>query len=589
MKKSFFKKAISLFIALTVCISLVACAGGSSNNGKTTVLKIYAHAGGPGIDYFNMPSSSYGGKSMVQAFEEKYANVSFEPGKMGVTVKVDALSSGKEDAITAAISSGNGADVYYTWGRFEQSMAQKGLYKNITDLMTEKVYTADGELAEGTYDPTTKKYTWTGEQPTLSILDKMTAHVDDLYLQDTGSLYKEGSGYYAIPYEDSLVGFIVDYDLFKEKGWNDYDGVDGLPDTMDDFFDLIERITDAGMFPFTTCENTASYWNSFGNAFILQYEGEQAKAGWTYSGDVTFPAGTFDGTDYVTSEGMTTNSDGSYTITITPRNAWLLNYLPGVSKYINFVRAVFKENNINRQAFTDTTYDYISCQYTFITSNQQRGLNDTRIAMIFEGEWWENESKDKFSKTNGGAYGTRDFRMMTIPLIEGQKDKSVRSVASTMNGDNLFINAKSNKYEVARLWLQFTHSESGLETYNMLTGLGRCFNYTLSDEQFSSMTKFAQQCYKLRNSKDEYSKVKVVYPEFIGEGHDYYKYNPLGGIGGEYSFYSSAIDGDYDQLAAFFRKHIDVSAKDFIDGMKAYNSKAKWESDYDTWYKMQNN
>lgn len=596
MKNKFLTKAAALVLSLTLGASLAACgeqggpSSGSGTNGGSgdkTELTILAHAGGPGIDYFNTATSQYGGKSMVQAFEEKYANVSFEPGKTGVTVKISALDNGKPEAIKATISSGNGADVYYTWGRFEQEMASAGIYKNITDLMTEKVYTADGELAEGTYNATTKKYEWTGEQPTVSIVDKMTAHKDDLYLADpTGKLYKEGEGYYSIAYEDSLAGFIVDYDLFVEQGWNDYDGVDGLPDTMEDFFDLIDRILDAGMIPFTTCEETSGYWIPFYNAFLTQYEGAQASAGYTYSGTVTFPKSAFEGSTVdVTAEGMTLSEDG-YSVEITPRNAWLLNYLPGVEKCVNFMRDIFTVDNINKEAY-NTTYTAGTCQRTFITSKLERGQNDTRIAMIFEGDWWENEARNVFSKNNGGEYGTRDFRMMTIPYIEGQKDSSVRSVATTMDGDNLFVNANSDKYEVARLWLQFTHTETALETYNMLTGLGRSYSYTLSDEQLSQMSKFAQQCYKLRNGKDEYANVTLVYNNYISDGCDYYKNNPLGGFGGEKSFYSSVVSGSgYDQLSAFFRKHTKsdfVTAAEYLAGMKEFNSKKNWETKYDTW------
>lgn len=594
MKNKFLTKAAALVLSLTMGTSLVACGGaGSGTNGGTdgdkTVLSILAHAGGPGIDYFNTATSQYGGKSMVQAFEEKYANVSFEPGKTGVTVKIAALDSGRDDAIKAAISSGNGADVYYTWGRFEQEMAASGIYKNITQLMTEKVYTADGELAEGTYNPTTKQYEWTGEQPTLSIVDKMTAHKEELWLSDpTGNLYNEGEGYYSIAYEDSLMGFVVDYDLFKEKGWNNYEGIDGLPDTREDFFDLIARIKDANMIPFTTCESTCGYWVPFYNAFLMQYEGEQASAGYTYSGTVTFPKSAFEGSTVdVDAEGMTLSEDGnSYSVEITPRNAWLLNYLPGVEKCVEFMRDIFQTDNLNNQV-NNTTYDAGTCQRTFITSKMKRGQNDTRIAMIFEGDWWENEARDVFSTSNGGEYGTRDFRMMTIPYIDGQKDDNVRSISNTMEGDNLFVNAYSDKYEVARLWLQFTHSETALETYNMLTGLGRSYTYDLSDAQLAQMSKFAQQCYKIRNGVGDYANVTIVYNNYLSDGCDYYKNNPLGGFGGEKSFYSSVVGGTgYDHLSSFFRKHAKddyVTAEEYLAGMKTFNSKANWERKYDTW------
>lgn len=594
MKKSI-KRATSLVMALAVSAGMTACGGGGGTSGKdygdTTVLKILAHPGGPGVDYFNEASSVYGGKSIVQAFEEKYADVSFEEGKKGVKVDIQAADSLQDAYVKSQINSGNGADVYYSWARSEKTMAKEGIYANVTDIMTEKVYTADGKLAEGTYDPVTKKYTWTGEQPTLSMADKMTNYKDELYLEDpSGTLYANGEGYYSVPYEDSLAGFIVDYDLFKEQGWNDYEGIDGLPDTMEDFFDLIGRILDVGMVPFTTCEGTSGYWLAFYNAFMYQYEGEQIESGWTYSGDVTFPKSAFEGTSVnPAEEGMRETDDGeSYVVTITPRNVWLMNYLPGVTKCIEFVRDIIQQDNMNYQVY-NTQYDYLTCQQTFIMSKTGRVQRTSRIAMIFEGEWWENESKSVFTETNGGAYGTRDFRFMPTPKIDGQKDESVRTMAGTMKGSNLFVNAKSSKKDIARLWIQFTHSNEGLATYNMLTGQGRPFTYSIDDTQLSQMTKFAQNCYKIHNGVGEYSKITIYTDKSIGDGCEYYQNKRLGGFGDK-SFYSSLISGSgYDQLSAFFKNHSKsdyVTAAQFIAGMREFNSKSSWESQYDSWVSL---
>ena len=102
MKNS--KRALCMLLAISAtCTSFAACArpddGDTSHlTGNESVLKIGVFDGGVGHQW---------AKNLEVAFEKKYANVSFESGKTGVDVKINAQKEQlSPDQIKASISLG---------------------------------------------------------------------------------------------------------------------------------------------------------------------------------------------------------------------------------------------------------------------------------------------------------------------------------------------------------------------------------------------------------------------------------------------------------------------------------------------------
>ena len=575
--------------ALIVAGCFGGCGGGGASGGnqKKTELKIGVFNGGLGYAWADQ---------LAEEFEEKYKDVSFEPGKTGVDVIIDPQKElFKVDSIKAALQQNTSAnDIYYTCYRFFKEFANSKLVYNLNDIVNEKVYLDNGELADMTYNPETKSYELKdgAEAPTKSLKDKMGSQWQNAYYYDDNSGIE--AGYYALPYETSLEGFIYDYDLFKDQGWLDYSGIDGTPGTMDEFFDLLDRIVEANMIPFTY--KNGDYWAGISSAYLAQYEGtESAALNYTYKGEYTFrnlPQSTLDVfTDAFCAEnGITNNNDGTYTVTITPSNAWLLAYQSGKDSYIKFMRNVIDPEYYDTNRYQQS-YDYLMAQTTFVLSKLGK-KTQKRIAMIVEGEWWENEARANFNYT--GGYGTRDFRFMIMPKMEGQYDNSVQYIGGADIATDMVVNAKTDKIELCKLWLHFSHSERALEEFTLTNGVVRdSFEYDLSDEQLNSLTPFGRNVYRIKKGVGAYGNVKTIYPATYTDQNAFYASTPMSAYGkpiastamGAYGTYAAV--GTY--MSTWFADHAGVNGKEwisaetFITGVHDYYDKSRWELAFSQW------
>ncbi len=585
------KKILTLVLALVMALGVLPLAGcnkdgeegGIDYTGNETELRVGVWNGGLGYEWLNKVKTE---------FEKQFANVSFEEGKTGVKVKLNPSKTDMlGDKVEAAIDlDQNAEDIYFTCYYTGTPYIYQNRSLNITDAVEQKVYLANGELADMEWDATSGKLKLKdgAEAPTKSIADKMTDNNRSGYYMRADKLtgnYAEG--YYALPFENSLSGFIYDYDLFAAEGWLDYDGVDGLPDTLDDMWDLFDRIVDADMIPFTFSRAVSYYWGGICDAFLAQYEGhENAELDYTLSGEYTFPKDTFDA-QTVADEHITVNGDGTQTVTITRDNGWMLAYAPGKSEFIKFMRKLCTPKYYDQKLY-DSIYDenYKMPAQNFILSMLGK-QGQKRIAMLYEGEWWENENRTQFNYT--GGYGTRDFRFFPLPYIDGQKDPDQRTVADYSRGVDLFVNAKTKKAALSKLFLQFVHSESSLETFTIETGITRMYDYDLSDEQLAKVSKFGQNVYKIKMTKDSgvtvtASRAALIADPFWAQfqmGYGGYVVSDVAGDGTAWDFYGHP--NRYFVNNAGVNGAQFVSADKFIQGMYRFYSKEKWEAKLSSW------
>ena len=84
-------------------------------------------------------------------------------------------------------------------------------------------------------------------------------------------------------------------------------------------------------------------------AFLRNMKGEKkALLNLTYSGPATFAPGTFDA-ETVEAEGITVADDGTQSVMITEKNAWLLASQTGKSEYVKFLSEIINDKYFDKE------------------------------------------------------------------------------------------------------------------------------------------------------------------------------------------------------------------------------------------------
>ena len=481
------KKVAALSLAgLLSCSAFAACSPGDGNS-KKSKLSIKVFNGGFGYAWLN---------ELESKFEEKFENVSFEEGKTGVDIVVVPDDSLKDVHLEMEIGTER-EDIYYTSTADYVAFTDVNVAYDVTDIMTANVYDEHGEV-----DLNEEGNGWKTQNDYRSIADKISFDATRNRL-NVGT--DEDPQYYVLPFEDTVAGFIVDWDLIVEHGWNDYDGIDGMPATMKQFYNLLGRIRDKGYsgFVFTT---SFQYARTIQPAVIAQIDGSDTY--YDLFGDYT---GQYDfNGDGVFAE------DGSEDIT--PNTAYKLIDTRGYEKSVEMGIELFKKDEAG-----NTFYDSVMSDGIAVSAAQKRFLmsknGSRRIAMLLEGEWWENESRlffESMAKDNEeDGYGKREFRMMPIPTFDSKaaKPEDQKYTLGTWSGGCVtVVNEKTVgdnpvKQKLAELWLQYQNSTEGLKCFTRHTGVTLPLDYTLEDDDLKELTPFAQNLYQLKRDP----RVEIVY------------------------------------------------------------------------------
>ena len=476
------KKTVSILIALVFALGgLSACRFGDENEIEYDVTKSHLNVG-----VFNAGLGRVWMDSLARDFEEAYKDVEFEEGKKGVQVVVDAKKN-EFNTGNLSVSMENWENALYAveFSDFDLYHS-KGLLADITDVITEKVYDEDGNLAAETE-----------KSAVLSIHDKM----DAVWKREDGDDFYERNGVtYALPHRSSVGGIIYDADLFNSAGFYFFsngkigatqadidagragfgpDGKrgtadDGMPTTYKEFTDLLRTISNTdGIIPFTWAQEGALDYqkNLAWESFFANYEGAESYAK------------NFTSTDYE----MLANQEG--------RKA-------GIQFFYDVVKGNYYSKKAEKQGFGDAQFEFIDSINT-----------NNRIAMFMEGGYWESEAREFFNEAAeinpDMGYGKRDFRLLPIPNfvgVDGITDQTNTDGNEVLLGKTLtslvFMAAKyKNKTDVtdrlAKLFLQFMHSRKQLSNFTRDTGASfKTFDFTPTAEELCGYTKFAQNVWR---------------------------------------------------------------------------------------------
>ena len=492
MKKYLKKAGAYLCVALTAATSIPFASCGDTGvyiDPNKTQVWVSVFNGGFGDDWVE--------KTMAE-FNETHPKTQFlltEPNK--------DVNSKIEMAIMAGTTE---ADVFFACESSVQTMMRRGALMDLSNVMSSK---PDGENGQ-------------------TVLGKMKA-VD--VFED---VYSYNNTWYALPFNESMSGYIYDHDLFVEEGFllTQEDGVtltlgkdgtpdtydDGLPETMEEWDYMLENIRSAGIYPFIYCNNQGGYLTGHTEGLWEQYDG-------TPNYQISYD---YDGTYVKPSTGET--------ITITPKTGYLVEEMEGKEKALEFVEKYATDkgrttaNNYIHPASAYTTTDHRAAQDKFVGGYRGRNSSDPnnmQIAMISEGIWWENEARPMFKSLVedgevGQEYGTRDFRFMILPNLEGQKGIDGNGHGTVMGGGehgSIFAKAQTDPVKIKAIeeFLTYVHSDKILKRCVIDLNCIRPFDLELTPTEFNQLTKFGQNAWTIYNDSENITVNRYRAGQYISE------------------------------------------------------------------------
>ena len=520
-------------------------------------LAVANYDGGVGSDWF---------REIISKFEAKYANTSFEDGKMGVQIipdigKADHISQISTDSYNVIF--GESVDV--------NSMIAAGEVLEITDIVTET--NEDGKTIESK----------------LSDYQK-------------GALAAYGGKYYALPHYEYYPGLTYDRQLFNDKslyidangGYTNASGNlsvgpdgkadtldDGLPATIEQFISLCRHMRDnEGVAPFIY--GLASYTDVIPETLMLSLQSTDS-----FMLNFTFDStkgGTLSGNDLVKMD-VITGWNGETPIveskTITPETGYLTTQ--NAAKYygLSMLESIADDTDTFVSSEAKSSLDHLGAQRKYIMSYLK---NSEPVAMLVEGSFWYNEAKtSKAHQDSVDQYGSRaknrDFAWMPMPTavngtVTESNGRAFRLVDEANSYAVINANIKNDpvKVELAKLFLQYCYTDENLELFTKSSGCWKAVDYKISENTYNSLDKFYQSIADIRQSSE------VVRPL---SGNSIYTNNQKSFMFMRTYYFRSS---KYSTALNVFKNK--TTAKEFIESMK--ETQSSWESKYAVYYTQSN-
>ena len=480
--KKFWTKIVTAGLAVALCLSaagLTGCNKEADPSDTMSILNIHVYNGGLGRDWLD---------AVAADFMDTFKDVSFEEGKTGVYIEVTADKQLESATLMATGADRN--DIFYTADHDLYDYINLNVPMDITDIVTEPVYDADGNLTlNATGDG------WATQ--TTSLYDRMLPYFQDAYnvAEKYPDAAHDGRLFYGVPFEDSISGFVLDYDLYAElvtryrlemTGYK-YSGDEvAMPGTWDEFFALLDQIRTSNNQEYSSFIYAMDYYTSpIQTAILADVEGDAFMEMLNrYEGSYDFGAGE---------------------VPLDSTNMYEILKADGYRKAVEVGVKLFSStqsgvNHYDQQIMQGVSFG--GAQQSFVMSKASTS-GKQRILSILEGDWWENEARASFNSMGNlnpaDGYGQRNFRMMPIPHFTAEEVAAGKpyKFGGFSSGypavvNRLTVEGDPVKEKLVRLWLQFQHSRESLKTFTTHSGSSLAYDYDLTEAELEALTPFAR-------------------------------------------------------------------------------------------------
>lgn len=385
-------------------------------------------------------------------------------------------------AIEAGFESGTAEyDIYLNSIDFIEANS-RGWLEDLTDVYNSR---PDGEDSDTVYE---------------KVKDRDKDYVD--------TVHKYEGKYYTIPFQDGFMGFIYDHDIFLQNGFligrngtpitsSDQSlslGRDGKEGTFDDghpsniaeYELMINKIQQTGMAVYLWTGLLSYYVTPLYSAIYAEYDGvDNYEKSFSLTGDYT-------------------NPETGEQLSFTTETGYLTFKMQGRYEALNFMDKYMADSlYYHTDSAKNTTNSDVHRAYIY---GNAYGGSYQPAAFLFEGTWWENEARANFnSLANRGktdyAYGVRDYRYMMLPLMDEHQEEN-GYVLPVFDSMSLFVKKQTDteKSNAIKRFLTYLHTDEEMRYYTSTTGGVKPFDYTLTVDDYNSMSKFAKTSYEIYNS-----------------------------------------------------------------------------------------
>ena len=495
------KKIIATILVIVTSLCVISCKRGSQIRGeeskqesvdvaKTTLLNVGFYYAGLGKEWIQEAKT---------LFEQKYANASFEDGKMGVHVELNLDKSGLNGSNLLTTISAKGDQVFFVENSDLNAFVSQGLVADITDVVKGKA--SDNE--------------------TMTIEQKLDENSYDYY--------NMGGKYYGLPYYEDFMSLNYNIDLFKQKGYyfaqgksaenfdfenddlstlfvqsesdakaNGPDGKagtsdDGLPATYSDFRALMMWISSNGDIPMMWCGSYLTYLIDFMNGVWADFEGaENFNLNYTMEGEAK---------DLIN---VDKNGNVSYLdpVSIAGNTGYMLQKQEGKYRALQFAKMCVEDSSYYYQDSFSSSLTHIDAQRRFVKGGTG---NYENVAILIDGNWWEVEATDQFDQDPNASNSKlkRNFGSMPVPKASADKIGEKRTLYS-VNKSMCFINANTSSamLPVAKEFLKFCQTDEIINLFCRHTSMMRPLKYTLTEDTLNKMSTYGKQMYEIHNNEN---------------------------------------------------------------------------------------
>ncbi len=333
--------------------------------------------------------------------------------------------------------------------------------------------------------------------------------------------YGDGKGgLYALPFTEAIMSFIYDHDVFLKLGllFNESgsfitspsetlskgnDGIsgtydDGHPQTEAQWNMMVKKADNLLGNAFAYSGKFGVYLNTLYESIYAQYDGLDKYM-------LNYP---FDKNTSVTYD----FEDGNGETLINLENGFRLAEMRGRRFALDFIDKYLAGKDVSigtgspyiYPMSATLGYSHTDAQNDYILSNARD--QQQKIAMLYDGDWWENEAKTTFNalkdaKYDDYAFRTRNYRFMTLPYFEGQAEP--RNIKCYSIWDNMYVAmVKQNDEEkktICKEFMSFMYKDEYIRNFTVESGGFMPYDVALTEddiEKLSPFTKNAMELYK---------------------------------------------------------------------------------------------